>query len=337
MKRWGIISLVILSALLAGCGKDLHVDTPGGPIGFSAGMSVMTRGLKPDDQTVLIHEGSEVSIFGTRIYGDVPETIFSNRTLTCDAQGAWSYTPVAYWKTNGDYYFSAVFPYSNDEVFIDNTNALKVNYSAGDNTDMMVARTHRNAADSTTPVKLVFKHTTSAVRFLFGKSSASDADQYTLTSFQLENIIPSGVFSMATRVTEAPSITAGNWSVTNVRATLFSWTADTPAAQKTITHPTDANNPDGYTPMGWYYMVPQALAANTTVRFSVSYNGGTPVETVLNLYGAPDQNSESGTSWIPNCVYNYFITLNQSGLNLRVQAVPWDQVQVTTDDINFMD
>lgn len=327
--------MVIVSTLLAGCGKTLRVEGSGGPITFSAEMSVATRGLKPDDQTVLIHDGSEVSIFGTRVYNDVPETVFSNRTLTCNAQSAWTYTPVAYWKTTGDYYFSAVFPYSNDKVSIDNTYTIKVNYSAGDNTDMMVARTHQDAAVSTAPVNLTFKHATSAVRFLFGKSSSSDSDQYTLTSFQLENFVPSGVFSMATRVTGSPSIVAGDWSVTNVYTTLFSWTADTPGDRKTITHPSEVNDPDGYTPMGWYYMVPHTLSTDASVRFSVSYNGGAPVETVLNIYGATDQTSEAGTAWLPNCVYNYFIILNQSGLNLRVQAVPWDQVQVTTDDINF--
>lgn len=329
--------MVIVSTLLAGCGKDLRVEGPGGPIAFSSEMSVATRGLKPDDQTVLIHDGSQVSIFGTRVYNDEPETVFSNRTLTCDAQGAWTYTPVAYWKTNGDYYFSAVFPYSNDKVSIDNTYTLKVNYSAGDNTDMMVARAHQDPATSTSPVNLTFKHTTAAVRFLFGKSSSSDSDQYTLTSFQLENFVPSGVFSMATRVTGSPSIVAGDWSVTNVFTTLFSWTADTPGDRKAITHPLDVNDPDGYTPMGWYYVVPHTLSTDASVRFSVSYNGGAPVETVLNIYGATDQTSEAGTAWLPNCVYNYFITLNQSGLDLTVRAVPWDQVQVTTDDINFVD
>lgn len=335
MKHWRIISLILGSALLASCGKDLRIEATGGPIGFSAEMSVATRGLKPEDQTVLIHDGSEVSIFGTRVYNDEPETVFSNRTLTCDAQGAWTYTPVEYWETTGDYYFSAVFPYSNDRVSIDNTYALNVNYSAGDNTDMMVARTHQDAAQSTAPVNLLFKHTTAAVRFLFGKASSENSDQYTLTSFQLENLVPSGVFSMATRVTGSPTIEAGNWAVTNIRTTLFPWTADTPEERKVITHPSDSNDPDGYTAMGWYYMVPHTLSAEAAVRFSVSYNGGTPVETVLNFYRATDQNSEEGTAWLPNCVYNYFITLNQSGLNLTVQAVPWDQVLVTTDDVIF--
>lgn len=347
MKFWHLISLLIFSALLTGCGKDLGKDTPGGkkPISFSSGVSVTTKGIKPDDPFVLIDVGNEASIFGTRVYDDLPSTVFSNRVLRCVARpnpstqsleysSVWSYTPVEYWEDNGDYYFAAVFPYSSENVNIDNTYVLNVSYSAGDNTDMMVARTHQNAAVSKEPVNLTFKHTTSAVRFLFGKSSSSDGDQYSLTAFRLENFITSGDFSMATRVTEAPTITPSNWSVGSAYTTLFTW-PENPGDSKVITHPSDVNDPEGYTPMGWYYMVPQTLSPDARVRFSVSYNNGAPVETVLNLYGVVDQTSESGTSWLPNCVYNYFITLNQSGLDLTVRATPWDEVQVTTDDFNF--
>ena len=140
---------------------------------------------------------------------------------------------------------------------------------------------------------------------------------------------------MATRVTDSPTITSSNWSIGNSYTTLFEWQADQVGDRKPISHPSDTDDPDGYTQMGWYYMVPQPLSTNAAVRFSVSYNGGAPVETVLNFYGATDQTTESGISWAPNQVYNYFITLNQSGLDLTIRAVPWDEVQATTDDFNF--
>ena len=348
MKSRYIISLVIVSALLISCGKDSRIDVPNGPkpISFSAGISTITKAIKPDDPTVLINVGNEASVFATRVYNTVPESVFSNVELHCDAvpnpstpsdplSSVWSYSPVAYWKDDGDYYFSAVFPYSSDNVSINNTYELNVSYFAGDNTDMMVARTYQDAAVSKDPVNLLFKHTTSAVRFLFGKSSSSDSDQYELTSFQLESIIGVGEFSMATRVTGSPTITSSNWSISNSYTTLFAWEADQVGDRKLITHPADVDDPDGYTAMGWYYMVPQPLSADAAVRFSVSYNGGAPVETVLNFYGATAHTSELGITWAPNQVYNYFITLNQSGLDLTVRAIPWDEVQVTTDDFNF--
>lgn len=348
MKLWHLISLVLSSALLVSCGKDnlSNMEDDHMAISFSAEASSMTKAIKPDDPTVLLKAGNKVSLFGIRVHNDEPEQIFTNRILTCDAvphpstqsdpnSSLWSYNPVEYWKSNGDYYFSAVFPYDN-AITLDNAYALHVSYSAGDNSDLMVARKYRNAAVSKDPVNLVFKHTTSAVRFLFGKTSASAADQYQLTSFQLEGLVPSGQFTLLTQVPGEPSISSSNWSVSNVHTTLFSWTADTQADRKTITHPASASDPGGYTPMGWYYMVPQTLSSDASVRFSVSYNGGNPVETVLNFYGAIDQTSgDPGTSWVPNCVYNYYITLNQSGLDITVRTTIWDEVQVTTDDFNF--
>ena len=205
-----IIPLFLASALITGCGKEPRADVRSNrPISFATEVSVETKGIKPDVPTVLIAEGNQVSIFGTRVYNDIPEVVFSNRALTCDAvpnpstqsiplSSSWSYSPVEYWKDDGDYYFSAVFPY-NGNYSIDNTYALNVSYSAGNNTDLMVARTYQDAAVSQDPVNLTFKHASSAVRFLFGKTSASDSDQYELTSFQLENFIDRRVLDGYTR------------------------------------------------------------------------------------------------------------------------------------------
>ena len=80
-------------------------------------------------------------------------------------------------------------------------------------------------------------------------------------------------------------------------------------------------------------MVPQTLGATSAIRFSVSYNNETPVTTLLNI---TDCDGESGAdTWVPRMVYNYFITITQSGLRVIVKTTPWDEVQVTTDIITF--
>ena len=59
------------------------------------------------------------------------------------------------------------------------------------------------------------------------------------------------------------------------------------------------------------------------------------METTLSI---TDRDGVSGADiWHPNCVYNYYIILTQSGLNITVKAVPWDQVDVTTESILFED
>ena len=350
MKLWHIISLFVTSALLSSCGKDGRIDVPEGPrpIKFTTGVSAITKALKPDDPTVLFTVGNKASVFATRVQDDIPENIMTNRELHCDEvtapatpgdpyTGVWNYDNVVYWKDTGHYYFTSVFP-KNDYAAIDNsTYKLGFSYSAGTNTDIMVARAYRNASTGQDPVNLEFKHITSAVRFLFGKSSDSPSDQYALTSFQLENIVVNGNFSLLTRITNPASdpITSLNWSNSGYTTTLAAWTAQSNGDRKVVTHPSDPDDPDGYTPMGWYYMVPHTLNASCRVRFSVAYNDGEPVETVLNFKGVMDQTNTAGVAWEPNQVYNYFITLTQSGLELTVQTVPWDEVSVTTDDFIF--
>jgi hypothetical protein len=336
-----VISALILTALLCGCGTDDFMRPIEGcaPVSFSAGLVThTTKALKPDDPTILFTVGNKASLFGSRIKDDDTKRIFSNRELRCDAvsdpliNSEWNYSPLEYWQDDGDYYFTAVFPYY-QVLQMDDAFYLNIPYQTGSNQDLMVARAYRDATISTDPVNLEFKHATSAVRFLFGKASTSDSDRYELTSFRLENLAAAGTFKIQTRLTNpaVDPISLSHWTPGTI-ANIASWSAETGGGGKNIPHPA-ASDPDGYLPMGWYYMVPHRLNAGAAVRFSLTYNGGDPVETVLNI---SDCDGVPGVdTWIPNCVYNYYITLTQSGLDVTVRAVPWDEVTVITEDINF--
>ena len=342
-----IFGFLLIPALLCGCGKEKHVSSRPKPISFSAGISTHTKALKPDDPGVLLTVGNQASIFCTRVEEPESRQIINNRVLQCDAvpdpstpanplSSVWNYNPVEYWEDSGDYYFTGVFPYSRDNISIDNTYYLNVRYLAGSNIDLMVARAYRDAAVNTDPVPLEFKHTTAAVRILFGKASDSPSDNYALTDFRLESLNASGTFKVLTRLNTAgiaaDPISPSNWT-SGSPATLATWSAESDGDRISIPHPADSDDPDGYVQMGWYYMIPQMLNAETAIRFSIVYNNEEPVETVLSI---TDRDGIPGAdSWIPNCVYNYYITLSQSGLNLTVKTTPWDEVQVNTDDINF--
>ena len=342
-----IIGLCLVAAMLCGCGKENHVSGGSRPISFSPGISTMTKALKPDDPSILLTVGNQASIFCTRVQEPESWQVINNRVLQCDAvpdpstpsnplSSVWNYNPVEYWEDSGDYYFTGVFPYSTDNISIDNAYYLNVRYLAGSNIDLMVARAYRDAAVNTDPVPLEFKHTTSAVRILFGKASDSPSDNYMLTDFQLESLNASGTFRVLTRLNTAgiaaDPISPSNWT-SGAPATLATWSAESVGDRISIPHPADSADPDGYVQMGWYYMIPQMLNAETAIRFSIVYNNEDPVETVLSI---TDRDGIPGAdSWIPNCVYNYYITLSQSGLNLTVKTTSWDEVQVSTDDINF--
>lgn len=348
--RHFILSLLV-PALLCSCGKETVPGRQDGemPIGFAPTVTVGTKAVKPDDPTVLIAEGNKAAIFGDRVLNlglpsETSERILNNRELICDAvpdpatpgllySSVWSYSPLEYWEDTGDYFFAGVFPHGIGEMTRDNA-FLNVTYLAGNNADLMVARAYRNVGEGKAPVNLSFKHATSAVRFLFGKASDAPADNYSLTSFKLESLVAGGTLKVQMRLTDPSSnpITLSNWKP-GTTSDLASWTAVTEDQRKPVPHPADADDPDGYLEMGWYYMVPQTLTALSQVRFSVAYNDETPVETVLSI---SDRDGLVGLDdWQPNCVYNYYITLTQSGLDLTVKAIPWDEVQVITDEITF--
>ena len=352
MKLRHIVIFAFVPALLASCGKDAYNNVQGTPqpIVFSADppVSVETKGMKPDDNTVLLSVGNSAAIFASRKENDLWESVISNRSLTCTSvtgtpptSSTWVYNPVAYWEETGQYVFTAIFPRSvtlDHGLTLDNsTYNISVNYSAGTPTDMMVARVSKTGSANPSPVNLPFKHATSAVRFLFGKTTNDD---YKLTDFQLENIAATGTFSIGARIISDAELTisSSDWVNGSTQATLCSWTADNVEDRIAISRPVDTSDPDDYTPMGWYYMVPQNLISTARVRFSVSYNGGAPVETVLSIYNVRNTVlGEDESTWKPNEVYNYFITLNQSGLDITVRTTSWDQVQVTTDDFQFSD
>lgn len=339
----------------------------------SSGVSTKTYNpsdkMRPNDPRVLINEGNAVSLFGVwrQTIGDdsIYETLFYNRRLRCNSvildvpsdpmsfdpesenSSVWDYDPLEYWKNSGDYCFTAVAPYTTGDASINSAYELKISYRVGSNHDLMVARAYREEpAGGKDRVRLDFKHVTTAVRFLFG--TASDAgDKFKLTAFRLENLSPRGTLTIDSRLTAPINFDpadGGNpagpdyplrWSpgAIGVLGTLFQWSADSSDPEKTITYPTDTNDPDGYTPMGWYYMVPHTLDAGASVVFSVSYDGQPSVETTLNISDCELPAGED--EWQPNQVYNYFIIVSQSGADIKVVATPWDEVDITTDPIVF--
>jgi len=351
MTLRAFISVTVSIMLLTGCVKD-RVDRAGEPrpISFAGSVVTTTKAapLKPDDPSVLISEGNSAGVFGTRVVGDDSRQIFYNRELHCDAvpdpatpedplSSVWNYSPLEYWEDGGQYFFTAVFPYAADNARIDNAYYLNMTFRASDSDDLMVARAYRDARSdgySKDPVPLQFKHATSAVRFLFGKASSSSSDNYYLTGFRLDNMAVAGTLNVISRITDASQndIVLGNWTK-GATGSLFSWTAISVEYQKEVPHPDDSDDPGDYLPMGWYYMVPHELEAGATLVFSISYNGGEPVEIPLSIH---DRDGSTGAdTWEPNCVYNYYITLTSGGLDLTVKTIPWDEVTVTTDDFFF--
>lgn len=340
-----------LLPLFAGCDKEGYGEENNSAIGFcpAASAELKTGSAKPDDPTVLIAEGNRISIFGQRVVneGELDESIsdiFSNEALECVTvdnenlnNSTWHYTPLEYWEDTGHYHFQGIFPYHASNYTQANELYINVLYRAGDNDDLMVARGNRIVeSGGKTPVNMEFHHATSAVRFLFGKqSTVATADEFTLTDFRLNDIAVSGTLRLSTRRTTNPVEAGQDVWYPGIAGNLFSWTADRIQDRKNIPHPSVTHDPDGYLQMGWYYMVPHTLESTASVRFSISYSGQAPMTTELSI---ADREAPIGTAdvWQPNQVYNYYVLITQSGLDLTVVTTPWDEVDVNTDNMVFM-
>ncbi|MBO4475284.1 MAG: fimbrillin family protein [Bacteroidales bacterium] len=376
MKLRLSICIVLALALLCGCGeRRATVDDAGQPILFGTAAAVQTKTFdptdksRPNDPSTLIKVGNEVSLFGVWLPDPDDdtafETIFYNRRLRCDNvyysdpldplsfdpedqnSSLWNYDPLEYWKNTGGYCFTAVSPYTSGDATINSAYELKISYRVGSNSDLMVARAYRlEPTGGKDRVKMDFKHVTSAVRFLFGTSS-DEGDKYQLTGFHLENLSPRGTLTIDSRLTAPIDFSSTgpdyplDWTAgaIGVLGDLFTWTASESDPSKTVTYPDPLapNDPDGYTQMGWYYMVPHTLSsadgAKASVVFSVSYDGQPAVTTVLDI---SDCELPAGAdTWQPNHVYNYFVTVSQSGAKVRVETTDWDEVDITTDPFMF--
>ena len=340
MRLLRYILLSLLLTLLFSCEKDSSLETPH-PISFSPSISVETKAVSP-----AVSIGNTVSLFGIRMVNAVldPPIFVNGQTLTRNQNNTWTYSPVKNWEATGNYYFAAVWP--SDQQLAQsqlNGSSISIIYQVGTNrnNDLMLARANRDpATQGFGSVSLLFEHTCSAVRFLIGKSS--DATNYVLSSFRLISLETNGTLTVPLTST-SPTVIADGWHLNGMLGNLFSWTAETQQQYKTINHPSNQNNPDQYdVQMGWYYMLPQTMSSSSAVEFSirkVTNEGGnvTYGPEIVTRLSIEDRDGIQGIAdrWIPNDVYNYYITITQKGATITVETTSWDEVQATTETVTF--
>lgn len=348
MKYFRYISLTIILLLLYSCGQNPSMDVTIQPIEFAPAVSVETKDISP-----AVSIGSPVNLFGIRVVTSTPnEVLFENdQLLTRGQDNVWRYQPIKNWETTGHYYFAAVWPSASyPDVRLD-ASSVSINYQAGDshNVDLMLAREDRDRSNGggTEAVNLLFKHACSAVRFLFGKTS--DATNYVLTSFKLIDLETNGTLTVPLAST-SPSAIADGWHLSGSRNELFTWTAFDPSDYIAIPLPdyskenTDKDafiNSFGDSKKGWFYMLPQTMSASSAVEFKIRaiINNGGNIEygnEILTRLSIEDRDDVVGADrWIPNDVYNYYVTITQKGMSINVVTTSWDEVQATTEIVTF--
>ena len=334
---------VVFASLLVGCGKNPvpSADETDGAILFGVqqmGLSTKALSTAPDDANYLIADGNQIGVFGTWTSPESVSTdVFSKIPITCKEESAgvfkWEYSPLKYWRKNGFYDFSAIFPYTANCQYGTNGNKLVASYSMhAENYDLMVASATRDlsAVDDTSPVNLTFQHAMAAVRFVFCKGS--EANNYYLDTFQLEYLHAVGIL-----VYNGGTVTVNNWNPAQFRSpTVLEWSAEGDLSKR-ISIP---DNYSDYPKDEWHYVIPQHLryddGSHPTVYFSVHVNDDTtPVYTTLPLPETYDNGQD--VVWEPGKMYTYYILIQPSKAYITVQVTPWDSYYVAVDDVNFGD
>ena len=299
-----------------------------------AGVTKAVSPVQPDGSSWLIAEGNTIGVYGTVVReGSEDIQVFEKQAVTCDSDLKWKYSPLKYWKRTGNYYFKAVYPYNAECLSGTDGQRLLVRHAINAaHYDLMAASATRiPATQGTAPVNLQFKHACAAVRFLIKK--ASNTYNYSLNSFELQNLRIVGTLDITD-----DNLTLDSWHTSGMApaASVFSWSAATADDRRDI--PTSYENYQA----DWYYMIPQSIAvpegtARPAVKFSVIFNSEpTPVVMTLPLPDSYEVNGvTTAATWEPGKVYNYYINLQPSRVNINVTVTDWDVQTLVVDDIIF--
>lgn len=370
MKRCAKYSAGLLAALLLtalpGCERIGQPASEEGAILFGASMvggsSVSVKGdptpasTFPSYESDFIREGTKISVYGswTSTAGATTD-IFRGMELTCHETGEtlepykWTYSPLSYWRSQGVYNFTSIYPSDARIEYGTSGGKLVATYSMlADDCDLMVASAQRDMdlGEGTSKVPLQFRHACAAVRFLFRKAPGSESD-YFVDSFELQNLSAVGRLVANWVVTNNPN--PGDkeyqisWTPSEAKSSgIYAWQA---ASQSDWIEVPTEYAVDAATPTQiekWHFVIPQQLLGDgvihPTLKFSLHVgNDPTPVYTHLLLpeEDNPESQNPIAIKWEPGKIYTYKVQIQPSTAYIEVEVKSWDEYYLSVDDISF--
>lgn len=221
MKKFLIIAATAL--LAAACAKTYEVkETTPPAIGFGSWAETLTKARTQGDNTFT--EGDNFSVFGSKISGSTPTTVFADVTVTRGSTDVWTYNPTVYWDHNADsYVFYAVSPAGLFDLDPADGNGTSSSITfAGNNNDILVADKKQVEKGSSAPyfnnyatVSLVFNHVASLVDVKVKKATGLHDATVAVTAFSLENIESAGVLTVSNAYTNTHPVATWNSSATD--------------------------------------------------------------------------------------------------------------------------
>lgn len=315
-----LLVLGCAAAMFAGCSNDETVEVAEKQaIDFTSFVDKSTRATAEDVTTANINE---ISVYGWR----ESKVLFDAQTVTKDASGNWTYSPLKYWEPAYNYTFEAIAPKSgsNGVTFTAATTGGTVEFTNDAKTDLVyaepVTRDLSSYTLSTLPaqakVGFTFKHLLSRVKFTFenGLDASSNA-KITVTDVKITDAYNSG------NVTPKTSAT---WTVGSDKTLAVSFAPSTTNALTELA-------PAATGETEHMYLIPTAAAYNVSFSFKLEQPVGSSfVSTVYDCTATipASVTMESGKS------YNFKAKIDLKPIEFSVTVSDWDTFGDQTISVN---
>lgn len=212
MKKIFLIGLAA-TVMLASCSNDETVEMAQNTkaISFSSFIDKSIRATDTD-----IANLSAIEVYGWR--GDVQ--IFNAQSVTVDATGNGTYSPIQYWEPNYTYAFEAIAPKSGEKgvTFVAAKEGGTITFVSDSETDLLYSK----AADKTTnteitadpgKVNFTFSHMLSRVKFTFKNTFPENAAaKISVKDVKITNAYKNGTIT--------PTAANATWTVADADNTL---------------------------------------------------------------------------------------------------------------------
>lgn len=342
----GAVFLLLSALLFVACSKE---DLPRKPKAIGWDISSEDRLMDAPDSKALINsyinlrdactqneDGAEkIGIFGSYTLDGTTETVFNNIDLwwwekedgnPYDDQlgdpSRWNYEGEGkHWVDNASYVFRGYFPKSKITLQPgSNSNKLLIVYDTqASQFDMMVAARELESGEEN-PVKLIFKHTLSAIKFDFQFTESGITDK--LTACWLENTASDGFYTGST-LNYGNAIFWPGSTPNPVGSRIYYWEPANPMTiesnEATTAYSTFALSNKGgiYTDNdGWVLVIPQTMKGPNSLKLCFKTDtGGDEVFQV----GLPATVLEAGSR------YTFHIKMSATNIDLKLTITDWNE------------
>lgn len=330
MKKELIPMMLTMGLTVASC-SDSVLQEPAG--GQTTQQAITFDNILTDHSTRTSLSGSNFpdgAVMAVWGFQDASNLLFNDQTVTREADGQWTYSPLKYWNAGSTYAFYAMYPQTVTHTF-DQTGknftipGFTVADAIADQTDLMIAQ--ENTPQPFNLVTMTFNHILCNVNFyaqIVSTLQNNGVTGATINSLTITGIKNQGTFTQNGFDTSS-KVANGAWS--NYATT--TWTSPTITATP-VDFSDHKNGVMGETGnvLRDMLLLPQQLSATLTVKYTLAYNDGTtttfdkslPLESIL-------YNGTPLNEWKYNTIYNYIMTLDPTHRepgDFTDVAIDWD-------------